>query len=267
MTAAAGHSVATSSGIPSSAALPATSTTIITAEDMARAPASDVAGHPFARAGIQVDQSVWRRQRRPQRGGHARLRRRCAIQYAGAGQRTPDQRSRYRRVDFSLDSPQQHRPHRNHARQQWRRAVRRRSGRRRHQHRDQIGRRVETDGAVRGRLRLVSIHARANASFSGSYKGPRLRQFGNAFQFRRLSRQQFLPASSRRRRSSATPTNEGSAYFNFVGRQFASAACRARATCSTPFVGLNQRIVTDRRGATTPFNYANRQNMPQCAAV
>ena len=78
------------------------STTIITSEDIERAPSPTLQDILSREAGIQIDQSVRRRQRHRHDGGHARLRRHRAIQYAGAGRWTPLQRSRYRRVRSSV---------------------------------------------------------------------------------------------------------------------------------------------------------------------
>ena len=137
-----------------------TSTSIITAEEIARSPSSTLAGHPVPRARHSGDQPVRRRERRRQHGRHARFRRGRRIQHVDPHQRPPHQRSRSRGGRSCGDPARQHRAHRDHARQQRRGALWRRRGRRRDQHRDQVGRGAAAEGTVRGRIRLVQAARR-----------------------------------------------------------------------------------------------------------
>ena len=97
------------------------------------------------------------------------------------------------------DPARQHRAHRDHARQQRRRALRRRRGRRRDQHRDQVGRRAAAEGTVRGCIRIVQAARRQRVvqRIERAVVGKRL---WPGDELRRLSGEQRLQAAQRRRR-------------------------------------------------------------------
>ena len=133
-----------------------TSSTVITAEDIAHSPSHNLPEIIAQAPGVQLHVAVWRRQRRQDHGRPARLRRLRHRQHAGPDQRPAAQRHRHG-AGRSLDhSAQFDRAHRDHPRQQRRGALRRQRGRRRHQHRHQDRRRRPAGrDPRRGRRRLL----------------------------------------------------------------------------------------------------------------
>ena len=261
---AAAKVAATSSGDPVVGGIAGTSTTIITAEEIERAPQSTLAGHPVARSRHPDDQPLWRRQRHRHGGRHARLRRHRAVEHAGAGGRTPLQRFRYRRVRFQPDSAQQHRPHRDHPRQQRRRALRRRRGRRRHQHRDQERRRCCSRTArIEGAFGSFNTRE-GKVSSSGSYNGLvgcGVRQLASV-------PTAIAPTTTTGKINGVgdfdtRPTKAAPSSTSSVDDSHRACPGRALISLSSAF----NRIVDRPPRSDTPFDYGNRQNLAMRGGV
>ena len=133
----------------------------------------DAAGYPVARSPASRSTNLFGGVNGARSdGGHARLRRRGVIEHAGADQRAADQR-----LSISPDVDLASIPRDSIDRIEITRGnsgavlVRRRRGRRRHQHRDQIGRRVETERRGSRAPSARFNYREGKASVSGS-KGP-----------------------------------------------------------------------------------------------
>lgn len=100
----------------------------------------------------------------------------------------------------------------------------------------------------------------AKISASGSYKGFSGAAFGNAFQSdgyrdHNLTMQEQGVGDFRYR------TNEGSVFFNISGDNLRQQLPGPRNIANGPFVGNFNEYVTDRRGTNTPLDFGNRQNV------
>ena len=226
--AAAATCVATSNGNSlSSAASPATSTTIITAEDIARAPRPDAAGHPFARARHPGRPICLAASTAPA----------ATVDMRGFGAAAPSNTlvlvngRRINDLDIAgVDLA----------------SIPRDSIERIEITRGNSGAVLYGDGAVGGVINIVTksgVGSKPTARFEGAFGSFQLqgRQcivqrlegalvgecLQQRHQFRRLSRQQFLPAAQRRRRSSLHLRTR-QRLPEFVGRQFASRPAGAR---------------------------------------
>ncbi len=133
-----------------------------------------------------------------------------------------------------------------------------------HQHRDQERRRCCTECRVEGAFGSFNTRE-GKFSASGSYKGLSAAAFGNAFS------SDGYRANNETRQNQAVgdfryTTNEGSVFFN-IWRRPPSTPAGPRNILNGPFVGFIDEYATDRRGTDTPLNYSNRQNMAMRGGV
>ncbi len=188
---------------------------------------ADAAGRAGARAGHPDAQPVRHGERRVDQRRHARLRRRRDVEHAGSDQRPPAQRHRHGRRRFQRDPEEQHRADRDHPRQFRRGALRRRCGRRRHQHRHQERRRPAAVGARAGGLRLLQLPGRQSVrEYVRENIGRAVRGGGERERdpLRRLSREQQIAPGERGRRFPLDRRARHQRLFQRLRRQPASRA-------------------------------------------